>query len=76
MEKVPTPLCTCLEKAEQTARHLMLECSILLKESPTVLQNLPPPPDNEIPHKHIDVSRFFKAIFHMLQDQSKRDQIP
>ena len=52
MEKVPTPLCTCLEKAEQTARHLMLECSMLSKERPKVLQNLPPPSDNEIPYKH------------------------
>jgi hypothetical protein len=37
MGKVPTPLCTCPEETEQTARHLKLECRLLSKERPTVL---------------------------------------
>ena len=41
MKKAPTPLCSCPEKAEQTARHLMIECSLFSKERPAVLQNLP-----------------------------------
>ena len=76
MKKVPTPLCTCLEKDEQTAWHLTLECSMLSKECPTVLQNLPIPLIMKYHINIVNISRFFKAIFHMLQDQSKRDQIP
>jgi len=32
MKKAPTPLCTCPEKTEQTARHLMVECSLFSKK--------------------------------------------
>jgi hypothetical protein len=31
MGKVPTSLCNCPEKLEQTARHLILDCSLLSK---------------------------------------------
>ena len=37
MKKAPTPLCSCPEKAEQTTRHLMIECSLFSKERPAVL---------------------------------------
>ena len=60
----------------QKARHLMIECSPLSKERPTVLQNLPLPLIMQHHINTVDVSRFLKTIFHMLQDQSKRDQIP
>jgi hypothetical protein len=41
MKKAPTPLSSCPEKVEQTARHLMIECSLFSKDRPAVLQNLP-----------------------------------
>ena len=76
MKKAPTPLCTCPEKTEQTAWHLTIECSLHSKEQPTVLQNLLIPLIMQYHINTVDVSRFLKTIFHMLQDQSKRDQIP
>jgi hypothetical protein len=51
MGKVHTSLCNCPKKSEQTARHLILDCSLLSKERPTTSKPHPPP-DNEIPHKH------------------------
>ena len=70
MKKVPTPHCTCPEESKQTARHLMLECSLLYKERPTVLRNLPLPLIMKYHITTVEVSRFFKAIFNTLQDQS------
>jgi len=75
MIKVPTPHCNRPAESEQTARHLMLECSLLYKEHPTVLRNLPLPLIMKYHINTFEVSRFFKAIFNMLQDQSKQDQI-
>jgi len=43
LKKVPTPFCSCPEKVEQTARHLMIECSLFSKDRPAVLRNLPLP---------------------------------
>ena len=54
----------------------MIECSILSKERPTVLQNLPLPLIMQYHINTVDVSRFLKTISHMLQDQSKRDHTP
>jgi len=76
MEKAPIALCTCSEKAEQTARHLMAECSLFSKEQPMVLQNVPLPLIMQYHIHTVDVSRLLNSIFHMLQDQSKSDQIP
>jgi hypothetical protein len=75
MGKVPNPLCNCPEKAEQTASHPILECSLLSKERPTALQNLPLPHIMKYHINTVDVSGFFKAIFHVLQDQ-QRDKTP
>ena len=75
MKKAPTPLCSCSEKAEQTARHLMIECSLSSKELPAVLQNLPLPLIMQYHINRVDVSRFLNNIYHMLQEQSKLDQI-
>jgi len=61
MGKVPTPLCTCPEETEQTGRHLMIECRLLSKERPTVLQNLPLPLIMEYHMNTDEVSRFFKS---------------
>jgi len=42
-KKTPTPLCSCPEKAEQTARHLITDCSLFSKERPAVFWKLPLP---------------------------------
>jgi len=76
MEKVPTPHCSCLEESERTVRHPMLECNLLYKERPTVLRNLPLPLILKYHINRVEVSRFFKTIFNMLQEQSEQDQIP
>jgi len=60
---------------EQTARHLMIECSLFSKDRPAVLQNLPLPMITQCHIHTFDVYRLIKNIFQMLQEQSKRDQI-
>ena len=69
------PLCSCHEKAEQTARHLMIECSLFSKERPAVLQNLPLPLIMQYHINTVDVSSLLNTIYRMLQEQSERDQI-
>jgi len=76
MKKVPTPICSCPEESEQTARHLMLECSLLRKERPTVIQNLPLPTIMKYHINTVEVTRFITAIFQMLQDQPQPNQTP
>jgi hypothetical protein len=75
IKKAPSPLCSCPEKAEQTARRLMIECSLFSKEQPAVLQNLPLPLIMQFHTNTVDVCRLLKNIYHMLQEQSRRDQI-
>ena len=65
-----------LEESEQTARHLMLECSLLCKERPTVIQNLPLPTIMKYHINTVEVTRFMTAFFQMLQDQPQPNQIP
>jgi len=72
--KAPTPLCSCPEKAEQTAQHLLTECSLFTKDRLAVFRKLPLP---LIMQHHIntaEVSILIKNIYHMLQEQSKSDQ--
>ena len=39
-KKAPTPLCSCPEKAEQTAQHLLTECSLFRKlPLPLIMQH-------------------------------------
>jgi hypothetical protein len=71
VEKVSTSLCNCPEKSEQTSRHLILDCSLLSKERPTAHQNLTIPQIMKYHINTVDISKFFKAIIHMLQDQLK-----
>lgn len=71
MGKVPTSICNCPEKSEQTARHLILDCSLLSKERPTALQTITLPQITKYNINTVDFSRIFKASFHMLQDQQK-----
>ena len=42
MKKTSSPTCNCPERAVQTAKHLMTECSLFAPNRPAVLNNLPP----------------------------------
>jgi hypothetical protein len=75
MKKSPTPLCSCPEKVEQTARRLMIECSLFSKDRPAALQNLPLPMITQFHIHTVNVHILIKNIFQMLHEQSKRDQI-
>jgi len=52
INKKPSPVCNCPKKAIQTARHLMIECSLFSKDRPAVLNFLPPTSGPEVPHKY------------------------
>jgi hypothetical protein len=54
----------------------MLECRLFSKERLTVLQNLPFPLVMKHRINTVEVTRFFKAISNMLQDQPKQDLSP
>jgi hypothetical protein len=74
-KKAPTPLCNCPEKAEQTARHLMTDCSPFSKERPAVFRKLPLLLIMQYHINTVEVSRLLiKNIYHMLQEQSESDQ--
>jgi hypothetical protein len=53
----------------------MTECSLLSKERPALLQNLSLPLMMQYHVNKFDVFKLLKNIHHMLQEQSKRDQI-
>jgi hypothetical protein len=73
-KKALTTLCNCPEKAEQTARHLMTDCSPFSKERPAVFRKFPLPLIMQYHINTAEVSRLIKSIKHMLQEQSKSDQ--
>jgi hypothetical protein len=73
-KRAPTPLCNCPEKDEQTARHLMTDCSLFSKERPAVLRKLPLPLIMQHHINTVEVSRLMKHIYHKLQERSKSDQ--
>jgi hypothetical protein len=51
-KKAPSPLCNCPENEEQTALHLLKDCSLFTKVRPPAFQTLTLPPNNAAPHKH------------------------
>ena len=74
-KKASSPLCSCPEKAEQTAQHLLTDCSLFTKDRPAAFLKIPLP---QIMQYHIntaEVSRLISNIYHMLQEQSKSDQL-
>ena len=52
MNKTPSPICSCPEKAVQTARHLITEYSPFLKWTTSSTSNSPPTSGPEAPHKY------------------------
>ena len=75
INKRPSPICGCPEKAVQKARHLMTECSLFSSERPAVLRNLPPPLVLKHHINTVGITSFLRNIFHTLQEQSKCNQI-
>jgi ribonuclease HI len=67
MKKTSSPTCSCPERAVQTAKHLMTECSLFSSNRRAVLQTLPP---HLILRHHINsVASFLSNISHSLQEQ-------
>jgi hypothetical protein len=52
MEKTSSPNCSCPERAVQTAKQLMTECSLFSSNRLAVLQTLPSTSDPKTSHKH------------------------
>jgi hypothetical protein len=71
MNKTPSPNCSCPPKAIQTARHLLLKCSLFSNDRPAVLQTLPPPLVLLYHINTVVIADFLRSIFHALQEQSK-----
>lgn len=68
INKTPSPLCDCPEKAVQTAHHLMTECTLFSRERPAVFRNLPL---HQVLKYHINTSNvtsYLKSIFDALKD--------
>ena len=70
MNKTSSPNCNCPEKATQTARHLLLECSMFSKNRPPVLKSLPPPLVLKYHINTVSITRFLRSIFNALQEES------
>ena len=73
--KASSPLCSCPEMEEQTALHLLKDCSLFSKVRPAVFQTLTLP---QVMQHHIntkEVSSLINNIYSMLQQQSLSDQL-
>jgi len=70
INKTPSPNCNCPEKVIQTARHLMLECSLFSNDRPTVLRSLPPPLVLKYHINTVRITSFLRNIFKALQEES------
>jgi len=71
INKTPSPNCKCPEKAIQTARHLMTECSLFSKDRPVVLKSLPLPLVLKYHINTVNITSFLRNIFKALQEESQ-----
>jgi len=71
INKTPSPNCICPEKAIQTARHLMTECSLFSNDRPAVLKSLPPPLVLKYHINTVNITSFLRNNFKALQEESK-----
>jgi hypothetical protein len=69
--KTPSSNYNCPEKAIQTARHLMIECSLFSNDQPAVLKSLPTTLVLKYHINTVSITSFFKNIFKALQEESK-----
>ena len=68
MKIAPSPTCDCSERKEQTALHLLKECTLFSRERPAVFNTLPLP---QIMKTHIhttSVMNFLQAVHNKLQE--------
>ena len=72
--KTPSPNCNCPEKTIQTARHLMIECSLFSNYRPAVLKSLPQPLVLKHPISTVSITSFLRNIFEALQAESKGNE--
>jgi hypothetical protein len=71
INKTPSPNRNCPEKAIQTARHLMIECSLFSNDRPAVLKSLPPPLVLKHHINTVSITSFLRNIFQTLQEESE-----
>jgi hypothetical protein len=71
INKAPSPNCNFPEKTIQTAHHLMLECSLLSDDRPSVLKSLSPPLVLQYHINTVSITSFLRRIFHALQEESQ-----
>ena len=60
-----------MNKTVQTARHLLLECSLWSKDRPTVLKSLPPPLVLQFHITTVSITNFLRRIFQALQEDAQ-----
>jgi hypothetical protein len=73
IKQSPYPNCNCPKKTLQPAHHLMLECSLLFKDRPSILKTLLPNSDSAVLHKYRQHHKLPQTIFQALQDDSQRN---
>ena len=59
-----------VNEAIQTARHLLLECSLFSNYRPPVLKSLPPPLILKYHINTVSITRFLRNIFDAIQEES------
>ena len=67
MKKAPSPTCFCPERSQQTALHLIQECSIFSNERPTVLTSLSLPQIIKTHIHTVSVMNILKIVHNKLQ---------
>jgi len=71
INKTPSPNCNYSEKAIQTARYLMIECSLFSNDRPAVLKSLPPTLVLKYHINTLSITSFLTNTFKALQEESK-----
>jgi ribonuclease HI len=71
INKTPSQNCNCPEKAIQTARNLMMGCSLFSYDRPAVFKSLPPPLVLKYHINTVSITSFLRNIFHALQEECK-----
>ena len=71
IKKTPSPNWNCPEKAIQTARNLMLECTLFSNDPPAVLKSLSPPLVLKYHINTFSITIFLRNTFKALQEESK-----
>jgi hypothetical protein len=73
INKARSPNCNCPAKAEQTASHLLLECSLWSKDRPSVLRSLPPHLVQQFHINTVSITNFLRSIILTLQEEAREN---